>query len=325
MCCHLRLNLDELQKKGGGGLFGSGVKTGSIGVVSVDMARLGFLHKNDEDALLGHLEEIIGEASKSLEIKRKLLKKNLDRGLMPWTQKYLGSFDHHFSTIGPIGMHECCLNMFGEGIQSDNGLKFALKVLKFMRQKLLDFQESTGHLYNLEEIPAEGASHRLAVIDRNSCRGIKLSGERQSPYLTNSTHLPVDLYDDPWKAIKHQEQLQQLYSGGSAFHLLLGQSVSPKTVKSLVSKICQNSKIPYLSITPTFSVCPQCGYIAGTHEVCPTCGREADVYSRVVGYLRPVKSWNEGKKQEFAERKTFIINADLEEKNEELNELQGDW
>jgi ribonucleoside-triphosphate reductase len=243
-------------------------------------------------------------AMRSLEIKRKVVQRNIDSWLLPYTKRYLGNLDHHFSTIGLVGMNEACLNFLGENIASDEGKRFAIKTLTFMREKLKEFQQETGHLYNLEATPAEGTSYRLAKKDKQQFPNIITQGKKE-PYYTNSTILPVHYTDDLWFALKHQEPLQTLYTGGTVFHTFLGESINGKQAKLLVKKICENFRLPYITLTPTFSICQEHGYLKGKQEVCPKCGKQTDVYSRVVGYFRPVSNWNLGKQEEFRERKTY--------------------
>ncbi len=306
MCCRLQLDLNELRSRGNG-LFGSGELTGSIGVVTINMNRLGYESK-DEDVFFEKLTDMMDIAKDSLEIKRKVVQENLRRGLMPFTKIYLGHFSNHFSTIGLIGMHEALINMFGYGIQEPEGLKFAVKTLKFMRQILKVYQEETGNLYNLEATPAEGASYRLAKLDKKMYPNIFVSGENE-PYLTNSTWLPSYVKLSVIESIAHQEVLQSLYTGGTVFHTYLGERITSESAKTLAKKIAQNSKIPYFTITPTFSVCPEHGYLAGEQWTCPYCGKKTEVYSRVVGYFRPVEAWNNGKREEFGQRIEFNLNA----------------
>ena len=300
MCCRLLLNLKQFYRRLGG-YFGYADETGSVGVVTINMPRIGFLSKDENDFLerLGHLLEL---AKDSLEIKRKLIEKNIERGLLPYTKRYLATLRWHFSTIGLIGMNESCLNFLGQSIATREGKEFAIKVLKFMRDRLLEFQEETGNIYNLEATPAEGASYRLARADKEKYPKIITAGERV-PYYTNSTHLPVGFTDDIFEALKHQEDLQVLYTGGTVFHGFVGERIrDADACMLLVRKIAENFKIPYFTITPTFSICPNHGYLVGERFKCPECGEDTEVYSRVVGYLRPVQNWNEGKREEFRQR-----------------------
>jgi len=304
MCCRLRLDLRQLDRNITGGLFGSGDSTGSVGVVSINMPRLGYLSKNKEE-FFKRLNYLMILAKDSLETKRKIVEKNMQAGLLPYTKRYLGTLKNHFSTIGPIGMNEACLNLFGKGIDSSEGKEFALKVLSFMRRSLSDFQEETGHIYNLEAVPAEGTSYRLARIDKKKYPDIITAGEGV-PYYTNSTLLPVNKTDDLFSALRHQEPLQTLYTGGTVFHTFLGERMSSgASCARLLKKILYNTRMPYVTITPTFSICPDHGYIVGEHPLCPQCGKKAEVYSRVVGYFRPVSNWNEGKQEEFKQRQEY--------------------
>jgi len=303
MCCRLQLNLKELRAKTGG-LFGSGESTGSIGVVTLNMSRIGYLSKTKEEFFerVAHLMEL---GKESLEIKRKLVERNMENGLLPYTKRYLGNFNNHFSTIGLVGMNEALLNFMDKDIGSEEGRNFAIEVLNFMREKLKQFQEETGHIYNLEATPAEGASYRLARIDKERYADIITAGENE-PYYTNSTQLPVGYTDDIFEALDLQEDLQTLYTGGTVLHGFLGEELdNTEACKLLVRRIAENYRLPYYTITPTFSICKTHGYIPGEHFTCPKCGETTEVYSRVVGYFRPVKNWNKGKKEEFKERLEF--------------------
>ena len=229
----------------------------------------------------------------------------MNSGLLPYTKRYLGTLDYHFSTIGLVGMNEACLNLLGCSIAEQEGRNFAIRTLRFMLKKLREFQAETGHLYNLEATPAEGTSYRLARIDKRMYPDIITAG-KDVPYYTNSTLLPVDADLDLWEAIKHQEPLQSLYTGGTVFHIFLGESLEDgESCKNLVRKIAERSRLPYYTITPTYSICPNHGYLPGNYPLCPSCGHETEVYSRVVGYFRPVRNWNEGKQEEFRQRKSF--------------------
>ncbi|WP_434639620.1 ribonucleoside triphosphate reductase [Thermoanaerobacterium thermosaccharolyticum] len=313
MCCRLRLDNRELRKRGGG-LFGANPLTGSIGVVTINMPRIGFLSKT-KDEFFKRLEKQMDTARKSLEIKRKVLENMTEMGLYPYSKFYLrdikkrfGSYwQNHFNTIGLIGMNEALLNFMGCGITSEKGRNFAIEVLDFMRNRLEDYQIESNYLYNLEASPAEGASYRLAKKDKEFYKDIITAGG-DVPYYTNSTQLPVDFTDDIFTALDLQDELQTKYTGGTVFHGFLGESISdPDTCKALVKKIAYNYRLPYYTITPTFSICDNHGYISGEHFNCPQCGNECEVYSRVVGYYRPLQNWNEGKKKEFADRKEFVI------------------
>lgn len=303
MCCRLNLDQNQLINRPGG-MWSMGESTGSLGVVTINMNRLGYISKNKKELFdyLGHYMEISKE---SLEIKRNIVERNLALGLMPYTKIYLGSFRNHFSTIGLCGMNECCLNYLGKGIKSDEGKKLSIDVLNFMRKKLLEFQQETGNLYNLEATPAESASYSLARLDKEYHPDILTAG-KSTPYLTNSTQLAVHETDDIFEAIMHQNDIQPLYTGGTIFHTFLGEKISSAdTCMRLVRKIAENTKLPYFSITPTFSICENHGYLNGEHYVCPECHSETEVYSRIVGYFRPLKNWNIGKKEEFNQRVVF--------------------
>ena len=317
MCCRLRIDKRELKKRGGG-LFGANPLTGSIGVVTINMPRIGYLSK-DEGEFFERLSKLMELAKESLEIKRKVLEEFTERGLYPYSKFYLRNikqgfgeyWKNHFSTIGLIGMNEACLNFLGCSIGEKEGHKFAIKVLDFMRSKLMEFQEETGNIYNLEATPAEGTSYRLARIDKSKYPDLIVANEKDvkggkaAPYYTNSTWLPVYYTDDLWELLRHQDPLQTRYTGGTVVHIWLGEKVIAEGVMSLVRKIFKNFKLPYISITPTFSVCPVHGYIAGEHPKCPACGKKTEIYSRIVGYLRPVDQYNPGKQAEFKQRKMF--------------------
>jgi anaerobic ribonucleoside-triphosphate reductase len=316
MCCRLRIDNRELEKRGGG-LFGSNPLTGSIGVVTINMPRIGYL-SNSEDKFLARLRNLMSLAKESLEIKRKILERFTDGGLYPYTKYYLRNvkkrfgeyWKNHFSTIGLVGMNEACRNFLGSTIGDSGGREFALKILDFMREQLLEFQSETGNNYNLEATPAEGTSHSLARIDREQHSDIitASNGDRDQAYYTNSTHLPVNFTDDVFEALDLQDGIQQKYTGGTVFHIYAGERITnPGGVKSLVHKICDNYHIPYFTFSPTFSVCPAHGYLNGEHDICPKCGEECEVYSRIVGYLRPLKQWNRGKQEEFRMRKMFKV------------------
>lgn len=318
MCCRLRIDNRQLYRRGGG-LFGPSPLTGSIGVVTINMPRLGFISQN-ENEFFQRLDKIMELAKTSLEIKRKVLESFTEQGLYPYTQFYLRNvkkifgkyWQNHFSTIGIIGMNEACLNLFGENIATKKGINFTLQVMDFMLKKLLQFQEETGNLYNLEATPAEGASYRLALIDKKTYPQLLTSFGRLSdiehPFYTNSTHLPVNYTDDIFEMLELQEEIQTKYTGGTVLHLYIGEEIKDFTsVKNLIKKICCKFRIPYFSITPTFSICPDHGYIPGKIENCPKCGKTCEIYSRIVGYLRPLSQWNEGKRSEFDRRKTYKI------------------
>ncbi|MCL6578368.1 MAG: ribonucleoside triphosphate reductase [Candidatus Bathyarchaeota archaeon] len=321
MCCRLRIDNRELYKRGGG-LFGANPLTGSIGVVTLNLPRIGYLAK-DEDEFFERLEALMEIAKTSLEIKRKGLENFTENGLYPYSRRYLRNvketygkyWKNHFSTIGLIGLNEAVLNLLGCNIVSREGLDFAVKVLSFMRERLVEYQEETGNIYNLEATPAEGTSYRLARMDKKRYPDIIVANEKYlakktEPFYTNSSQLPVDYEGDLFEALEHQEQLQTLYTGGTVFHIYLGERLySWKAAAELIRKVTWNSRLPYFTLTPTFSICPTHGYINGEHKQCPTCGTNCEVYSRVVGYLRPVDQWNDGKQAEFAIRKNFDKSA----------------
>ena len=276
MCCRLQLDLRELLKRGGG-LFGSAEMTGSIGVVTINMARLGYLYKGDKEALFERLSELMDLAKSTLEKKRKFIQEMYDRGLYPYTKRYLPGFNNHFSTIGVNGMNEMIRNFTGdrENIATPKGIEFAKEVLEFMRERLKAYQEETGNLYNLEATPAEGTTYRFAKEDKKRFPGIIQAGFEDAPYYTNSSQLPVDYTDDPFEALELQDELQTLYTGGTVLHLYMSEKLSsPEAAKNLVKKAITNFRLPYISITPVFSVCPKHGYIAGEHEYCPYCDEE---------------------------------------------------
>ena len=316
MCCRLRLDNTELHKRGGG-LFGSAPLTGSIGVVTVNMSRIGYTSKTQKE-FYAKLSGLMDLAKESLEIKRKAIENFMDKGLYPYSKYYLTSikkirgayFGNHFSTIGLLGMNEALLNFIGEDIGTKRGKKFALEVLDFMRNKLIEYQKETDNLYNLEATPSEGTSFRQAKVDREKYPDIITAGTKQIPYYTNSSQLPVNYTDDVFKSLELQDELQSAYSGGTVAHLFLGERISDiQTVKNLVRKVFEKFQLPYITITPTFSICPTHGYLSGEHFLCPKCviKQPCEVYTRVVGYLRPVTQFNAGKQQEFKERKTFKI------------------
>lgn len=305
MCCHLRLELKDLTRKTGG-LFGFGESTGSVGVVTINLPRIGYLSKTKKE-FFQRLSRLMDLAYVSFEIKRKIVQENMDRGLLPYTKRYLGNLRHHFSTIGLVGGNETCLNFLGKDIGTPEGKAFMIEVLKFMRKKLTLFQKKSGEIYNLEATPAEGTSYRFARIDKKKFdKKIITAGTAEAPYYTNSTHLPVNFTDDMFEALEHQDDLQVLYTGGTVFHGFLGEKVSDgEACKILVKKIAENFRLPYYTITPTFSICPSHGYLKNETKKCPKCGKKTLVYSRVVGYLRPVENWNKGKQQEFRERQEY--------------------
>ena len=275
MCCRLQLNMKELRQKTGG-LFGSGEKTGSIGVVTLNMPKLGYLAKDDTD-FFERIETLMYLGKESLEIKRKEVNRHMNAGLLPWSKRFLNTLDNHFSTIGLVGMHECLLNFLGAGIETKEGREFAIKTLNFFRDRLSEYQEETGHIYNLEATPAEGTSYRLARIDKKYYPEIKASGQSE-PFYTNSTQLPVDYTNDLFDALKHQDELQSRYTGGTVLHGFIGEAISSgESCAKLVKKIAYNFKLPYYTITPTFSICPVHGYVKGRHETCPVSVKETNV------------------------------------------------
>jgi len=321
MCCRLRLDMTELANRGGGGLFGSGSLTGSIGVVTINLPRIGYLSKTKKD-FFERLGKIMDTAKESLEIKRKTIEEFTSKGLYPYSRHYLEGvkkakgqyYANHFSTIGICGMNEAVLNFMGVDIGSKKGRAFTLEAMDFMRGKLVEYQKETNSIYNLEATPAESTSYRLAQKDRKLYPEIIALGTKKIPYYTNSTQLPVNYTDDIFEELKLQDDIQCKYTGGTVEHLFIGEEISDiQTVKTLVRKIFEKNRLPYITITPTFSICPTHGYIAGKHFKCPKCAIEqpCEVYSRVVGYLRPVSQWNEGKQQEFKDRKEFKVKLSL--------------
>ena len=308
MCCRLQLDLRELRSRGGG-LFGSAEMTGSVGVVTINLARLGYLAETKDD-FFNRLRKLMDLAKSSLEIKRKVITDNYEKGLLPFTKRYLYSLRNHFSTIGLNGGNEACLNLLGSDIASPEGEKFGKEVLNFMRDRIADYQEETGNLYNLEATPAEGATYRFAREDKKRFPGIHQAGCADSPYYTNSTQLPVGYTDDPISALQHQNGMQTLYTGGTVFHIFLGERISSwKSCRSLVKKVANNFRLPYFTVTPTFSICPSHGYLPGEVFNCPHCNAECEVWSRVMGYHRPVRQWNKGKQEEYQERKVFAVQS----------------
>jgi len=309
MCCRLQLDLRALKARGGG-LFGSAEMTGSVGVVTINLARIGYL-AGDKDDFLVRLGALMDLAKDSLEIKRAQVQKNIDSGLLPYTKRYLGTLRNHFSTIGLNGMNEAALNLLGAGIASPEGRAFALETLDFMRERLVRYQEETGHLYNLEATPAEGTTYRFAKEDRARWPDIAQAGTTQAPYYTNSSHLPVGHTDDPLAALDHQDGLQTRYTGGTVLHLFLGERVRDwKACARFVRKVAEGYRLPYFTLTPTFSVCPSHGYLAGEVPECAACGARCEVWSRVVGYFRPVDQWNIGKRSEYVQRQEYSMPAE---------------
>jgi ribonucleoside-triphosphate reductase len=321
MCCRLRLDNRELMKRGGG-LFGANPLTGSIGVVTLNLPRIGFLAADKED-FFSRLNRIMQAAKESLVIKRKVLERFTEKNLYPYTSFYLreikagsGSYwKNHFSTIGILGMNEACLNFLGQDLTTDAGQRFALEVMDFMRERIAAIQEETGEIFNLEATPAEGTSYRLCMLDKKRYPEILAANNDgwrrgEAAYYTNSTQLPVNFSDDLFETLALQDDLQAKYTGGTVLHLFLGERLADiATVKSLVRKVAGGYRLPYFTLTPTFSVCPAHGYLGGERPSCPTCGQETEVYSRVVGYLRPIRQWNTGKQAEYAQRKTFKVDG----------------
>ncbi len=319
MCCRLRLDNRELMKRGGG-LFGANPLTGSIGVVTINMPRIGYLAKT-KDEFFKRLKKIATFAKESLTIKRKVLEMFTEKNLYPYSNFYLRDikqgtglyWKNHFSTIGIIGMNEACVNFLGEDIASESGQAFSLEVMDFLREIISEIQEQTGDIYNLEATPGEGTSYRLALLDKKQCPGIVCANEDQylegaAPFYTNSTHLPVNYSDDVFETLILQDDLQVKYTGGTVLHIYLGEQISDvENAKGLIRKVVTNFRLPYFTLSPTFSVCPSHGYLDGEQAQCPHCGAETEIYARVVGYLRPVKQWNNGKRAEFDMRKTFRV------------------
>ncbi len=337
MCCRLRLDLEKLDRKGGG-LFGANALTGSIGVVTINLPRIAYLAKYNDVSAKGHdhikkeffknLAEKMDIARESLEIKRKMLERLTDAQLYPYTKFYLrnikvstGEYWHnHFSTIGLIGMNEVTLNLFNKDVASKEGHAFASEVLDFMRERLVSYQKDTGNLYNLEAAPAEGTSYRLALKDKKNYPDIIVANEADykkgaQPFYTNSSQLPVNYTTDIVEAMNLQDSLQTKYTGGTVMHLFLGEKINDiEAVPKLIKKICENYRLPYFTLTPTFSICQSHGYVSGEHPLCPTCNDKCEVWSRVVGYLRPVSQWNAGKQAEYYMRKTFEAKVNIKQK-----------
>lgn len=324
MCCRLRLDLRELRKKSGG-FFGSGESTGSVGVVTLNMPKIAYLSK-DKEEFYKRLEHLMNIAARSLKIKRNVITKLLEEGLYPYTKRYLGTFNNHFSTIGLVGMNEACLNAkwLGIDLTHKEAQEFTKEVLNFMRNKLSDYQEEYGDLYNLEATPAESTSYRLAKHDRAKFPDIiTASKDDNVPYYTNSSHLPVGFTEDIFEALDIQDELQTLYTSGTVFHAFLGQKLNDwKGAANLVKKIAENYRLPYFTLSPTYSICSEHGYIDGEVYKCPICGRTTEVYSRITGYYRPIQNWNDGKTEEFKERKEYnIANSHLKEGRLENSEV----
>jgi len=319
MCCRLRLDNRELRKRGGG-LFGASPLTGSIGVVTLNLPRAAHLAEDEQD-FFERLDHLVELAKNSLELKRKILESYTEKDFFPYTKFYLSGvkdrlkifWGNHFSTIGIVGMNEACLNLLSKDIGTPEGQRFSIQVMDFLRDRIRDIQQETGNYFNLEATPAEGTAYRLARRDKVKYPGIICANEDEfqngaEPFYTNSAQLPVNYTDDPYELLDLQDTLQTKFTGGTVVHIFLGERIkSGNTVKQFVRKVCENYRLPYFSLTPTFSICPAHGYIAGEHAECPTCSAECEVYSRVVGYLRPVKQWNVGKKAEYKERKMLKV------------------
>ena len=321
MCCRLRLDLRELRKKSGG-YFGSGESTGSIGVVTINLPRIAYLAE-DVDDFYDRLDKLMDIAARSLKIKRRFVSTLMDQGLYPYTKRYLGSFHNHFSTIGVVGMNEACFNLFMEPLgATERSVDFAKDILNHMRKRLSDYQEEYGDLYNLEATPAESTSYRFAKHDKEQYPDIwsAANGEDHTPYYTNSSHLEVDFTDDIFEALDIQDELQTLYTSGTVFHAYLGEKLPNwKQAAHLVRKIAENYKLPYFTLSPTYSVCKNHGYLAGEQGVCPHCGEKAEIYSRITGYYRPVKNWNDGKAQEYKDRLEYDVELEEDQKEEASN------
>ena len=312
MCCRLRLDLRELRKKSGG-FFGSGESTGSIGVVTINLPRIAYLAENEAD-FYTRLDKLMDIAARSLKTKRTVITRLMENGLYPYTKRYLGTFSNHFSTIGLIGMNEVGLNAkwLKADLTNPKVQKFAQEVLDHMRERLSDYQEKYGDLYNLEATPAESTTYRFAKHDKAKYPDIITANENGTPYYTNSSHLPVGYTEDIFSALEIQDELQTRYTSGTVFHAFLGEKLPDwKAAASLVRKIAENFKLPYYTMSPTYSVCADHGYIAGEHFTCPTCGKKTEVYSRITGYYRPVQNWNDGKSQEYKDRKVYNVGTSV--------------
>jgi anaerobic ribonucleoside-triphosphate reductase len=307
MCCRLQLDLRELLKRGNG-LFGSAEQTGSVGVVTINCARLGYLYRGDEEGLLHALDRLLDLAKESLEVKRKVIGRYIDEGLFPYTRRYLGTLRNHFSTIGVNGVNEMIRNLTGDAsdITTPDGHAIAVRLLDHVRERMVEFQAATGHMYNLEATPAEGTTYRFAKEDLKRFPGIIHAGTPDHPYYTNSTQLPVGFTDDPFEALDRQDELQTKYTGGTVLHLYMSEQVSsPAACRELVRRALGRHRLPYITVTPTFSICPAHGYLAGEHPTCPRCAASCEVWTRVMGYHRPVRSFNTGKQGEYADRVPF--------------------
>ena len=306
MCCRLRLDLRELRKKSGG-YFGSGESTGSVGVVTINVPRIAYLAEDEKD-FYKRLDHMMDISARSLKIKRDVISKLLDEGLYPYTKRYLGKFDNHFSTIGLVGMNEACLNAkwLKKDLTHAESQQFTKEVLKHMLNRLSDYQEQYGDLYNLEATPAESTSYRLAKHDKKRFGDIVTASENKTPYYTNSSHLPVGYTSDIFEALDVQDELQTLYTSGTVFHAFLGEKLPDwRAAANLVRKIAENYKLPYYTMSPTYSICPNHGYLSGEKFKCPECDTRTEVYSRITGYYRPVQNWNDGKAQEYKDRKVY--------------------
>ena len=323
MCCRLRLDLRELRKKSGG-YFGSGESTGSVGVVTLNMPRLAYLSKDKED-FYKRLDKLMDIAARSLHVKREVITKLLDNGLYPYTKRYLGTFNNHFSTIGLVGMNEACLNAnwLRKDLTTKEAQDFAVECLNYMRNRLVKYQEQYHDLYNLEATPAESTSYRLAKHDKKNYPDIITAGkEGETPYYTNSSHLPVGYTEDVFAALDIQDQLQTLYTSGTVFHCFLGEKLPDwKAAANLVKKISDNYRLPYYTMSPTYSICPEHGYITGEAYTCPKCGKKTEVWSRITGYYRPVQNWNDGKVQEFKHRKEYNLASSVLKAKEVMQEV----
>ena len=307
MCCRLQLDLRELLKRGNG-LFGSAEQTGSVGVVTINCARLGKRFAGDWAGLLVELDRLLELARSSLEIKRKVVERQIEAGLLPYTRRYLGTLRNHFSTVGVNGINECLRNFSGDrlDLRQPEGIRLAGQLLEHIRGRLVEFQQQTGHMYNLEASPAEGATYRFAREDQKRFPGIFQAGTPEAPFYTNSSQLPVDATEDPFAALELQEELQRKYTGGTVFHIYLGERApDARSCQKLVRRVLERFRVPYITITPTFSICSAHGYLSGAHEKCPHCGQECEVWTRVMGYHRPVSGFNVGKKSEFRHRRSF--------------------
>ena len=314
MCCRLRLDLRELRKKSGG-FFGSGESTGSVGVVTINLPRIAYLAKDEADFFV-RLDRMMDLAARSLKIKRTTVEKLLEEGLYPYTKRYLGGFDNHFSTIGLVGMNEAGpnANWLRKDLTHEETQNFAVRVLKHMRERLSDYQELYGDLYNLEATPAESTAYRLAKHDKARYPDIITAHEGGTPYYTNSSHLPVGYTEDVFAALDVQDKLQTLYTSGTVFHTFLGEKLpSWQSAAALVRKIAENYELPYYTLSPTYSICTEHGYLKGEQKTCPICGKATEVYSRITGYYRPVQNWNDGKSQEFLDRKTYQVGGAQED------------